>query len=280
MREQSFESGGRVPDPVAVLGDVCRDLVGRAEAHALASLIGHSLALTVSFVVYVAFVLAMYAGLMIWAVGSLGTLAAGMQVLLLAAGAAVPADVLVLVGLAGYVGWWGATMVVMLAALCCVYPTFYVALAPLHAGWTRAVAKPGGVLDPADVARLAFRDLPSTLACAAFVALLTCALLVTGPGAVLPLLLFGFAPSLVAIHRLSWWSALKTSARHVAANPLFHVAYLCAWLLLWTVAAMIPLAGPAFMVALHVRVYRVVFGDGPVPVERRASAVVGRPALV
>ncbi len=280
MREKGFEAGGRVPDPAVVLGDVWRDLTGRAGEHGIASLMGHALVLGVMSCVGAVWGVGLNAAFTLWMLASAGILRGALEVAdRLGVVTLTPEGALVVL-VVGFFGWWFATFGAMAAAMVCFQPVIYTTLAPVHAGWMRAVAKPGDRLDPADVARLAVRDLPSTLLCAAFVSMLTLVLLVTGPGALLPLLLFGFAPSLVAIHRVPWRSALWMSARHVVANPGFHVGYLCGWAALAVVALNVPVFGPAFLVLLHVRVHRVVFGDGPVPVERLAASLAGRLATV
>ncbi len=85
----------------------------------------------------------------------------------------------------------------------------------------------------------------------------------------LPALLVGFfipwAFPLVALHGVGPFAALKRSAGCARRHFSWHLGFFGYSLLVNIVGNYIPLVGPMFALAFHVRVYREVFGDGAVP---------------
>lgn len=71
-----------------------------------------------------------------------------------------------------------------------------------------------------------------------------------------------YAPQLVFLHRKGPIDAIRTSVRTVMSDPQSHGVTWLMFLAIGMVANYVPVIGPMFMVALHVRVYREVFGDG------------------
>ncbi len=75
--------------------------------------------------------------------------------------------------------------------------------------------------------------------------------------------LLSFAPCLVYLHRRSATQAVSMAVTHAMANPQFYLVFCLAMFGITLIASYIPLLGPAFIVAFHVRAFRMVFGDHP-----------------
>jgi hypothetical protein len=86
----------------------------------------------------------------------------------------------------------------------------------------------------------------------------------------LPGFIAGFALSyaapLVYLHRQGAFAALRMSVSKIFAHPAEHVVFGLMNFALALVANYVPILGMMFMVALHVRLYRHLFGDGDEPV--------------
>lgn len=85
-------------------------------------------------------------------------------------------------------------------------------------------------------------------------------------GAFVPAFFFSFAFPMVALHRKGAREAMRICATHAMARPMEHFVFMLAFVGTSLVAAYIPLLGPVFTLAFHVRAYRKMFGDGPEPV--------------
>jgi hypothetical protein len=85
------------------------------------------------------------------------------------------------------------------------------------------------------------------------------------PALLVPLML-SFVGALVALHGLGVKSAFKTAFTHAKNHLGWHALYMLAHIGISIVANNIPVIGPAFMIALHVRAQRALFGDGENPV--------------
>lgn len=84
-------------------------------------------------------------------------------------------------------------------------------------------------------------------------------------GALVPAVLFGFAPFMVALHGAGAGAALGATSRHARANLKDHLVYAGLVFVVNVVASQIPVLGQGFVTALTVRGYRKVFGDGAAP---------------
>jgi hypothetical protein len=89
--------------------------------------------------------------------------------------------------------------------------------------------------------------------------------LLCGVGALVPMILFGFAPAMVALHRTGVREALGRCMRATLRRPLEHITYNLAFAATAVPALGLFPIGPGFLLALHVRAYRAAFGDGDVP---------------
>ena len=85
----------------------------------------------------------------------------------------------------------------------------------------------------------------------------------------LPMLLvplfFAFAPGLVALYGIKAFDAIKGAGGHAKRHLKWHGLYMLTLIGANLLASNIPVIGPAFMSALHVRAMRMVFGDGEFP---------------
>lgn len=95
---------------------------------------------------------------------------------------------------------------------------------------------------------------------ATFVGLLLCGL----PALLVPLFL-GFAVPMVALHGLSALEAARTNIAHVRDHLQQHAIIAAVTFALNVLSGMVPLLGPAFVMAFTVRAYRKIFGDGASP---------------
>lgn len=84
------------------------------------------------------------------------------------------------------------------------------------------------------------------------------------PVLLVPLLL-GFVVPLVALHGLGATEAIRTNVMHVRNHLQEHAIIALIVFALNMVAGMVPVLGPAFVLAFVVRVYRNIFGDGVQP---------------
>jgi len=139
-------------------------------------------------------------------------------------------------------------------------------IAPFNASLIRAVARHQRgekELDLAGVFSSIGQDVPKVIAIGmmlssmSMMGLCMCYL----PALAVPVV-FGFATSLVAIHRMSAFQGVKTAWSHFMAHLPWHATFGAIYVGLSMVAAYVPVLGPAFLLALHTRAYRKVFGDG------------------
>ena len=142
-------------------------------------------------------------------------------------------------------------------------------LAPLNASLARAVAEQqrgGKKLDFSSTFSSITRDLVKVISVAGMMGLMTTlgALACYVP-ALGVLFLFGFAISMVALHRMAPVTALKANLAHAMAHLQWHVLFGALYLVVFMVGSYVPVVGSMFVVAFHVRAYRTIFGDGDEP---------------
>jgi hypothetical protein len=77
--------------------------------------------------------------------------------------------------------------------------------------------------------------------------------------------------SLVALHGVGPVAALRRSVSHARQHFKWHLGFFGYTLLVSLVANNIPLVGPMFAIAFHIRVYREVFGDAEQAVQTLAA---------
>ncbi len=142
-------------------------------------------------------------------------------------------------------------------------------VAPFSASVNRAVARHqrgGEKMVFQDAFSTLTQDLPSVvvgavlLVSGTLVGLLFCYL----PGIAFSLLL-SMAPLLIALHRRRAFEAFGQAFRDMNANPAWHLQFAGVYFVVAMIASYIPILGPMFLVSLHVRAYRMRYGDGVEP---------------
>lgn len=138
-------------------------------------------------------------------------------------------------------------------------------LAPMQASLIRAVAAHQRGEQPLDFTAsfsTITRDPLPVVTASLLVTLLTLLGLVMCyvPGLVM-VALFAFVTHMVALHRTGALESLQLAAAHARAYPGFYVPYMLVYFVLSMVVSYVPIAGPMFAMALHVRAYRRIFGD-------------------
>lgn len=138
-------------------------------------------------------------------------------------------------------------------------------LAPLNAGAMRAIAKHqrGEItLKGTEFLALSGKNALSMILVETAVFFCICVgLLFFYVGALVPLVLFIFAPGLVALHGMGWLEAMRTSARIVINKFQTLGVYALVYFAISMAAGYVPFLGAAFMYSLHTRAHRHVFGD-------------------
>lgn len=143
-------------------------------------------------------------------------------------------------------------------------------LAPFNASLTRAVAayqRGEGELGFNAAFSTAGQDIMKVVAGAVLIASLAMVLLMFCyiPVLIVPFV-FGFFSPLIYLHGLGPLDAFRTSLAHFQAHMSYHLTIAALLLVLGMVASYVPVLGPAFLSAFHVRAYRAMFGDGVEPV--------------
>ncbi len=139
-------------------------------------------------------------------------------------------------------------------------------LAPFNASLVRAVAgHQRGELEldfPAVFATVG-KDLPKVIGAGILLGMMSTVglMMCYFPALAVPIV-FGFVAPLVALHRLGAIDGVKTALAHFMAHSSWVGTLGVVYLGLSMVAAYVPILGPAFILAFHVRAYRKVFGDG------------------
>lgn len=146
------------------------------------------------------------------------------------------------------------------------------ALVPIQASMIRAVAAHQRGERPLDLMAsfsTATQGLSSVLLAGVIMATLTILGLVLCylPALVVPIF-FGFTTSFAALHRVGGLQAAQMSLKHALGHLNWYLMFGLMSILINMVSVYIPVLGPMFSVALHVRAYRALFGDGETPVVR------------
>jgi uncharacterized membrane protein len=160
-------------------------------------------------------------------------------------------------------------IVVPLGAFVVLLMAMLALMAPLHASLVRAVAEQqrgGKELDFTSAFSTAGRDVAKVLIGAA---LITGLALLGALACYVPALavtfLFGFVGAMVALHGVAPVTAMRANLRHALDHLWWHVLFGALYLVVLMVGSYVPVLGTMFVVAFHVRAYRVIFGDGEQP---------------
>jgi uncharacterized membrane protein len=253
------EPGGGIPSLGALYSETLTDLTQNIQGYLMVGLALLAVVFPISMVGTMVGMIAMYAvmGIGVFA-SALGGSAIGE-----ATGEQDLAGIVTMFGSAGSIFLGFALFFALIGLLTA-------AIAPVSASLYRAIAahqRGEGTLTFADAFSTVRQDIVPT----ATVMLLVTGMTIVGVffcyvGALVPAILFSFAFSMVALHRKGAMEALKICARHVMARPSEHALFVLAYMGTAMVAGYVPLLGHMFLIALAVRAYRKMFGDGVEPV--------------
>lgn len=143
-------------------------------------------------------------------------------------------------------------------------------MAPINASLTRRIAKHQRGEQTLDFTA-AFTDMKQDLVNVILLAMLSSAVILVGvmlcyvPGLIAAFLLI-YAGTFVFLHRLKPMEAMMASVNHFRDHLQFHGMFTLLYFCTAMIASYIPVAGPMFVAALHVRAHRTLFGDGEEPV--------------
>ncbi|MFN7144148.1 MAG: hypothetical protein ACK4YP_10250 [Myxococcota bacterium] len=253
MSTPTLEPGGGTLAIGPLVSAALRDLTDDIQGYALATLGLLALALPVGMVVGTVLMFGLNVSLFV------GIGVAGLG------GALDDPDLAPLFGLGGVLGGAASAFLVLVGAI----GFAAAALAPVNASLTRAIAARQRGEAPltfsSGFATIGEAPFASVLAAGIVAAASLFGMLFCYVGALVPAALFAFVPAMVALHRRGVLDALTRCARHAAAHPGEHLVFAVVYMLVSMVAANIPVFGHAFLLALNVRAYRTVFGDGAEP---------------
>lgn len=253
---QPLPGGGKL-DPMEILQDTLKEFTDDLGPYLLAGLgqflVMVPLTLAFVFVMYFLVFATLFGGMFF---GAFAAVAASETLGDEAAGAVF--------GLS-YVGSLGLMFVViMLAAM-----ALGAIVAPLNASLVRRMAehqRGGRKLDFSAYFSNASEDIPRVIMATVLVGLVTAVgfMFCYIPGIALAFLLM-FATYLVILHKVSPVEAIRASAARFMAEPGPHAMFALLFMGVALVAANIPILGSMFITALHLRAYRVLFGDEEEP---------------
>lgn len=256
MPTPTHEPGGGLPSLGALYSETLTDLTENLQGYAMAGLAFMAIVMPVSMIGGIVAMVLMQAVLFL----GLAASAVGSAALADATGAGGPVMML---------GSFGSVLVAIASSFAVI--TLMVGfLAPVSASVSRAIAAHqrgeapltfGGALGTMTQDPMAAMATLLLVTGGAFVGMLFCYV-----GALVPAILFGFAFTMVSLHRKGVMDALRISAKHAMARPAEHAAYALAYMATAMVAGSVPVLGHMFLMALGVRAYRKMFGDGAEPV--------------
>lgn len=252
------EAGGRMPDVSKLLSETMEEFKDNFAPYLLAGLGQMVVALPVILVTIFVGYFVVFGGMMGL---SFGGILVGAAI-----GEAVSQDIGGIVALLAQL----AAVTVPFALFFGVLGLGLALLAPLNASLLRAVAahqRGEKTLDFGSTFSTATQDLVRVIGIGlvmsmlVMVGLMMCYL----PAMAVPLL-FGFATPLVALHRRAPIEATRTALGHVLAHPQPHLMLGLITLVMTMFAGYLPVIGPMFVLAFHIRAHRQIFGDGAEPV--------------
>ncbi len=245
--------GGETPDPVQLLQDSLKEFTDDLVPYLMAGLgqmvVTIPLTIIMVFVIYFVMFGTLLGGALVGAIAG--------AVVGEAAGDEAGGLVFGLIYLLSFVLMFGliAGLSAMLGAL----------MAPLNASLVRRVARHQRgerVLDFSAAFSDAKENILPTMIVTALVGLVvTVGIMFCYIPGIIAAFLMMYAGTLVFLHRLSPVNAMVTSAKHFTGHFKFHGIYSLLHFAAAMAAAWIPLMGPMFLLALHVRTHRALFGD-------------------
>ncbi len=246
--------GGRLPEHAKLLSAALQDLMDNIGPYVLASLAQTVIVLPVVFV----FIFVIYAVIGVGAVVGIG----GMVALASVVGDDYAGLVLGLGQLVMFFAMF-LTIFAMAAGLGAL-------LAPLSASLYRAVVK-----HQRGEGKLEFGSVFSTITenvggvmmvqVGLSLAVMVGAMFCYVPGIAVAFLT-AFAAPLVYVHGRTPLEAVTIAVNHTKNHLAWHAIWFAMMLVVGIAASYVPILGPAFLLALQVRAYRELFGDGEEPV--------------
>ena len=250
--------GGEYPDPMQLFQDAWKEFTDDLGPYMLAGLgqlcVVLPVVLVLFFVIYFGVLATLFGGIFVGAIAGV------------AATETLGSDAGALVFLGSYLG----SFVLMFVVIFGLSLLIGALMAPLNASMVRRVAehqRGGRKLDFTAI----FSDVGDNLMGVIGVQLLISTIVFVGillcyvPGLLAAFMLV-YATSLVALHRAAPMTAVRTSLQSFTRNPGFHGMFTLLYFCCSMLAAYVPIVGPMFMLAVHIRAHRTLFGDGPEPV--------------
>lgn len=246
------EDGGKIPDVGQLLSVTTAEFTDNIGPYALAGLGQLLVVLPVTFIGIIIGYIAMMVAMMF---GMAGSTLLGAGVGGDAGGAVAGIGTLASMGLGFFV------LFLVIALMMAV-------IAPVSASLHRAVAahqRGEKVLELGSAFSMAMQDLvPVLLVAILYGSIVTFGVLLCYLPGIVAMIVFGFAGPLVYIGRRGPVAAMALSMRHCIENINFYLPFGGIYFVIMMFAAYVPVIGPMYGMALHVRAYREIFGDGEV----------------
>ncbi len=244
------EDGGKIPDVGQLLSETTAEFMDNIGPYALAGLGQLLVVLPVTFIGIIVGYIAMMFAMMF---GMAGSTMVGAGIGGDAGGAVAGVGTLASMGL-GFL------------ALFLVIGLMMAIIGPVSASLHRGVAAHQRGEKQLELSS-AFSTLTQDIVSVLLVAILFGSVVTFGvflcylPG-ILAMIVFGFAGPLVYIGRRGPVASMALSMRHCVENINFYLPFGGIYFVIMMFAAYVPVIGPMYGMALHIRAYRQIFGDG------------------
>lgn len=250
--------GGVLPDLGALLNETMSEFMDHIGPYALAGLGLYVVVVPVTMILFFGMYFLMFGG--VFGVAIVG------GILSVIVGDAAGEGAGALVALASQLVGMGVMFLAFVAVIAAVVGIF----APLSASLTRAVAahqRGEKTLDFSAAFSTLMQDLPRVIGVGVIIGGLTMlGIFMCYAPALLVAVFLGFASSLVYLHRARPGEAIRNAFGHARSHLQWHGTFALVVVALSFVAGNVPVLGPMFIIAMQVRAYRQLFGDGPEPV--------------
>lgn len=246
--------GGEWPDPLQLFQDTFKEVIEDVGPYVLAGL-GQML---VMVPVVLGLVFFIYFGMLFWMFGGFVVTGIAAAIAIEVGGEAVGTVLSLIVMLVWYLGGFIALFGISAAIGAC--------LAPMNASLVRRVAMHQRGEKELDLGASFSHmnvDVMSVILVSFGVGFIVSVgfLFLYIPG-IIGLVFLGHASALVVLHRRGAVNAMSTSASHVMSNPAYYGMFWLLYIGISLIAAYIPLLGTMYLLAVHVKAHRTLFGDG------------------
>ncbi len=258
MSTSHREAGGGIPSIGALFSETLTDVMNNIVGYLMMGLALMAVAIPVGIFASIVSLIVLYG---VMGVGVFASLAGGAAM----QEATGDEDLGGMVGALGSMGSIAVAFLLFFAFLLFLAA----AMAPLSASLYRAIAahqRGEGTLTFGAAFSTITQDIGATMGTVLLVTICTLVgVMFCYVGAIVPAALFTFALPMVALHRKGALESMRLCAGHAMAHPSEHGLFILAYFGTSLVAGYIPLFGHVFVLALAVRAYRKMFGDGPEP---------------